>query len=556
MSYRNPQQHVDTTTSQHFQNLQTTIAGAFGGVAKSYAQRQKELKAENEKKEAQTKLIKKGIAKEASLLQRTLYATDNKYPEVDFGELYNPLIKEFEDLSLAVENGTSEDPAADRRRADQIYASVSGITDTLTDLVSFTEDYDIKFDNVDKPGGIYSGMNPDVTLALNIMMQKLPGKRVPRFIDNDMSKFVWDIYDDQGNLVESFSKHRLDQISKGIDEMVTTIPDNTKDFDQVKEANPNIFVRKENNKGEFLPTNEINQKFLKKGTEKKISVDCPENSDARKKCWAISQDVDKYDENGIIWDQTFNTTMDGQIAQTLGTGATDKSAIALQNTQFKKVTYTIEDFTNNPTFKEKYKDLKYEELPEEIKAAIDGDGHVFDFDEPLTEAEKDIFNVAYKKDFLEKNVEKHMIGPSRFDIEKDEKTFTPTQVLKSNFANKQWNTHKEKAAKLINILNAVNVNPPSSKKVISDFQTMGIYATPINGEDDQGVETVIGYELTNSSSKISSKSRILLDESKTAHDAAIKIALGMEHSLGQDWESLIGNDNNTPPVPGIDGNLP
>ena len=353
MSYRDPQQHVDTTTSQHFQNLQTTIAGAFGGVAKSYAQRQKELKAENEKKEAQTKLIKKGIAKEASLLQRTLYATDNKYPEVDFGELYNPLIKEFEDLSLAVENGTSEDPTADRKRVDQIYASVSGITDTLTDLVSFTEDYDIKFDNVDKPGGIYSGMNPDVTLALNIMMQKLPGKRVPRFVDNDMSKFVWDIYDDQGNLVESFSKHRLDQISKGIDEMVTTIPDNTKDFDQIKEANPNIFVRKQNNKGEFLPTNEINQKFLKKGTEKKISVDCPENSDARKKCWAISQDVDKYDENGIIWDQTFNTTMDGQIAQTLGTGATDNSAIALQNTQFKKVTYTIEDFINNPTFKEK-----------------------------------------------------------------------------------------------------------------------------------------------------------------------------------------------------------
>jgi len=551
MSYRDPHQYVDTTTSQHFQNLQTTITGAYGGVVKAYAQRQKELKAENEKKEAQTKLIKKGIAKEASLLQRTLYATDNKYPEVDFGELYNPLIKEFEDLSLAVENGTSEDPTADRKRADQIYASVSGITDTLTDLVSFTEDYDIKFDNVDKPGGVYSGMNPDVTLALNIMMQKLPGKRVPRFVDNDMSKFVWDIYDDQGNLVESFSKHRLDQISKGIDEMVTTIPDNTKDADQVKKTNPNIFVQKENNKGEFLPTNEINQKFL--GNKKKILVDCPENSDARKKCWAMAQDVDKYGENGIIWDQTFNTTMDGQIAQTLGTGATDKSAIALQNTQFKKVTYTIEDFINNPTFKGKY---TAENLPEEIRTAIDGDGHVFDFDEPLTEAEKDIFNVAYKKDFLEKNVQKQMIGPSRFDIKDSGENYTKTQILKSDFANKQFNTHKEKAAELINILNAVNVNPPSSKKVISDFQTMGIYATPINGEDDQGVETVIGYELTNSSSKISSKSRILLDESKTAHDAAIKIALGMEHSLGEDWESLIGNDNNPPPVSGPNSNLP
>tara|TARA_R110000824_G_scaffold370927_2_gene560610 strand:- start:7253 stop:8902 length:1650 start_codon:yes stop_codon:yes gene_type:complete len=549
MSYRDPHQYVDTTTSQHFQNLQTTIASAFGGVAKSYAQRQKELKAENEKKEAQTKLIKKGIAKEASLLQRTLYATDNKYPEVDFGELYNPLIKEFEDLSLAVENGTSEDPAADRRRADQIYASVSGITDTLTDLVSFTEDYDIKFDNVDKPGGVYSGMNPDVTLALNIMMQKLPGKRVPRFIDNDMSKFVWDIYDDQGNLVESFSKHRLDQISKGIDEMVTTIPDNTKDFDQVKEANPNIFVRKENNKGEVLPTNEINQKFL--GNKKKISVDCPENSDARKKCWAMAQDVDKYGENGIIWDQTFNTTMDGQIAQTLGTGATDKSAIALQNTQFKKVTYTIEDFINNPTFKEKYKNLKYEELPEEIRTAIDGDGHVFDFDEPLTEAEKDIFNVAYKKDFLEKNVQKQMIGPSRFDIEESGENYTKTQITKSNKVNDNWNKSQPILKKLVSSLTQGGKVQPPVKKVMAEFGKANISANPIYGEDDK----LVGYELKNQ--LVTTKPSILLiNESPESIDQAIKVASGLSSAIDPQWGSLIGNDNNTPPVPGIDGNLP
>ncbi len=413
MSYRNPQQHVDTTTSQHFQNLQATIAGAYAGVAKSYADRQKELRAKQEKKDAETKLIKKGIAKEASLLQRTLYVTDNKYPEVDFGELYNPLIKEFEDLSLSIDMGTSETPSADKTRRDQIYASVTGITDTLTNLVSFTEDYDVKMDNLDKPGGIYGGgMEPDVNLGLNIMMQKLPGKRVPRFVDNDMSKFVWDIYDDKGNLVTSFSKQRLDQISKGIDEMVTVIPNNEKDLTAVQKANPNIFITNQDNKtGEMLPNGKINENFL--GASKRVTYG---KGDTRKSYFRNDKKVNKYDEGGIIWDLNFNASMNAEIAKTLGEGETDKTAIALHNTQFDQITYTIEDFINNPTFQGQY---TADNLPEEIKTAIeDPDGIVFDFDEPLSDAEKAIFNVAYKKHFLDNKVPDYMKGEEEFEVPK------------------------------------------------------------------------------------------------------------------------------------------
>ena len=397
MSYRNPQQYVDTTSAQHFQNLQSTIAGSFANVAKSFAEDQRRIQAENKQRDKENKLIKKGVQKEVSFLNRTLYSTDNKYPEVDFAELYNPLIKEFEDLSLKVEMGTSENPTADKTRLDQIYASVTGITDTLGNLVSFTEDYDEKMDNLNKPGGIYGGgMDPNVNLGLNIFMQKLPGKRVPRFENGDMNKFVWDIYDEQGELVQTFSKQRLDQISKGIDEMVTIIPKTEKDLTAVQEANPNIFQTEQDAKtGKMLPNGKINDNFL--GKSKNVYF---AKGDTR-----TNREVNKYGEGGIIFDPNFNATMDSVIASTLGEGETDRSAIALHNTQFNKVKYTKEDFLNNPTFKDK--GWTEETLPQFIKDIIEdkeNDGFEFDIDGNLDEDEQAVFNVAYKKNFLDKKV--------------------------------------------------------------------------------------------------------------------------------------------------------
>ncbi len=414
MSYRNPQQYVDTTSAQHFQNLQSTIAGSFANVAKSFAEDQRRIQAENKQRDKENKLIKKGVSKEVSFLNRTLYSTDNKYPEVDFAELYNPLVKEFEDLSLKVEMGTSENPAADKTRLDQIYASVTGITDTLGNLVSFTEDYDEKMDNLNKPGGVYGGgMDPNVNLGLNIFMQKLPGKRVPRFENGDMNKFVWDIYDDKGELVQTLSKQRLDQISKGIDEMVTIIPKTEKDLTAVQKANPNIFQTEQNTKtGEMLPNGKINDKFL--GKSKNVYF---AKGDTRKQYYTSNKEVNKYDEGGIIFDPNFNATMDSEIASTLGEGETDKSAIALHNTQFNKVKYTKEDFLNNPTFKDK--GWTEETLPQFIKDVIEdkeNDGFEFDIDGNLDEDEQAVFNVAYKKNFLDKKVPNYMQGEEQFEV--------------------------------------------------------------------------------------------------------------------------------------------
>jgi len=224
MSYRNPQQYVDTTTAKSFQNLQQTIAGSFAGVAQSYAQAAERRRKENEKKEAENKLTIKRINKEVSTLRRNLNITDDKYKDTDWSSVYNPLIKEFESLSTSIEFGTSENPSADRIRRDEIYASVMGVENSIANVASYVDGMDEKIMNVDKQGGLYGGMDPNILKGLSIFAQQLPGKRQPRFVDGNVKKLVWDVYDDQGKLVQSFDAEKLERISKGLDELLITIP--------------------------------------------------------------------------------------------------------------------------------------------------------------------------------------------------------------------------------------------------------------------------------------------------------------------------------------------
>ena len=91
--------------------------------------------------------------------------------------------------------------------------------------------------------------------------------------------------------------------------------------------------------------------------------------------------VNKYGENGIIFNEEFNTVIDASIDGMLQTNKDNTSAIAFNNSQFKDITFDIKDFVNNPYFKGKY---TKENLPEEIKAALkDKDGFQFDLNDPL-----------------------------------------------------------------------------------------------------------------------------------------------------------------------------
>ncbi len=72
MSYRNPQQVVDTQTGQHYRNLQKTISSTFGAVAKNYSEEQEKkrlklLKDAKASQELKNKIENNGIQKKLEI---------------------------------------------------------------------------------------------------------------------------------------------------------------------------------------------------------------------------------------------------------------------------------------------------------------------------------------------------------------------------------------------------------------------------------------------------------------------------------------------------------
>jgi hypothetical protein len=437
MSYRNPQQYVDTTTAKSFQNLQQTIAGSFAGVAQSYAQAAERRRKENEKKEEENKRTIKGINKEVSNLRRTLNITDDKYKDTDWAEVYNPLIKEYEDLSNSIEFGTSENPSADRIRRDEIYASVAGLENSIANVASYVDGMDDKIMNADKQGGLYTGMDSNTFKGLSIFSQKLPGKRQPRFVDGNVKNLVWDVYDEDDNLIQTFDAAKLQRIGTDLDELVITIPNQAEANKASKLEIGTVFETKNGVNGEYF-SGKIKSSYLDDG--KIIDKQVAANGAVQ---YTTVRQVNKYGENGIIFNEEFNTVMDASIDGMLQTNKDNTSAIAFNNSQFKDITFDIEDFINNPYFKGKY---TKDSLPEEIKAALkDKDGFQFDLNDPLTDVEKDIFRVAYKKHYLDTEVPNEVPGLTSNVSEKQLDTESLTSYLKNQYDPKKHITKKNKS---------------------------------------------------------------------------------------------------------------
>ena len=411
MSYTNPQTFVSQEYAKQNQQLQATIAGTAANLSAQYVQRQKELRDKEEQKVKENKATKTNIANKSLKLLNTVGTIDNANPSVDFGTLYEPMVEEYKNLSESVAFGTSEDPIADQKRIDEIFGSVNKITGTMQNLVDFTTDFGPGLDIMGEPGGIFEGSDPALIKGLSIMTEKLGGKRVPKYKkEGDLNSFVWEIYDEDDNLVYEFSQLRLDQLSKGIDEMVTTVPNQTKANNAVELANKDIFETKESNDGTIASTGGIKEAFLLNPTRTgTTSTTIGADGRATGEGYNTIRKVNKYDKNGIYTNSNWNASMDEVIAEVLADGDTSRSAIALSNSQFKKVVFTEEDFRSQ--FNGRYAEGP---LPQLFQDAIADDddtpGYTFDFEKNLTKEEEEIFSIAYKKDYLDNKVKNEVAG--------------------------------------------------------------------------------------------------------------------------------------------------
>jgi hypothetical protein len=266
-AYSNPEIFIDTQSAQAYQRLQDTISGTFANVAQSYAARQKEIRAQLEENARQIKANEMKAQEYEFSLYTDLAKSTASDPSVDWAKTYEPLIKEAVQIRSGMLNGTLTDKQGSMKRLGQIQGSVDGVVQSIATMSGASETFmkDIE-KGVGVQGGIASSNDPKFLNAMNVLLQKVPGKKEVYFKDGDPTKLMWKVYDANGAVLQEFDADQLKKISQG-NGIIRVVPNQTLEFDKLKSTNSSIFETmpvKPGEKGDPMPTGKVNPDFLVK----------------------------------------------------------------------------------------------------------------------------------------------------------------------------------------------------------------------------------------------------------------------------------------------------
>ena len=271
-AYENPQAIIDTQTGEHFRQLQSTIAGSFANVAKSYASNQEAIRKKLEENTKRINEINNDNEKFLFSLRTDISKLSGKTSQVNLAETFEPLVQEAGRLNLGLLNNTIT--GQDRQKAWQKLADINGtvsgsFSQSLGDMDVYARELKAAREKpLGTPGGLAMDMNPDDVRALDIMDGKLPGDKKAVFKDIDPNKLIWQIYDDKNNLVREYSAEQLEKMSNLGVEFIKIVPDRTANNESLKSAKPDIFELESTNprdpNAQMQSTGRITEAFLKK----------------------------------------------------------------------------------------------------------------------------------------------------------------------------------------------------------------------------------------------------------------------------------------------------
>jgi 2-hydroxy-3-keto-5-methylthiopentenyl-1-phosphate phosphatase len=368
-AYSNPETYIDTQSAQAYQRLQDTISGTFANVAQSYATRQKEIRTQLEENAKQIKANEMKAQEYEFSLYTDLAKSTASDPSVDWAKTYEPLINQAVQIRSGMLNGTLTDKQGAMKRLGQIQGSVDNVVQSIATMSGASETFmkDMA-KGVAVQGGIASSNSPKFLNAMNVLLQKVPGRKEVYFKDNDPTKLMWKVSDINGNVLQEFDADQLKKISQG-NGIIRTIPNQIAEFDKLKSTNSSIFETvppKPGEKGDPMPTGQINPEFLvKKDGKPKVIVNkikTPDGTDVT----TYTQEVDI---NAIRSNDNFQTTLTAQANGLLDSN--QSAAIDFYN-----------DIMSNPQGRWK------------------GTGLSFDPNKPLDEAGKKKFIEDYKEYYI------------------------------------------------------------------------------------------------------------------------------------------------------------
>lgn len=322
--------------------------------------------------------VKFYISEYQSSLSYRLGENDTPSQDVDWSRFFDPYIKLYSDLQLKLDNGTSENPLRDRKMTEDILKSVNTIQQSMENIASNTE----VWNNMVQISGIMGGLDMMGTpvsrfIALSILNDDLKGKIDLEAIDGNINNLAWLIYDENGIFVEKLLLNKINTLSETQD-MFITIPDTSKENQEFKQTNPEIFEQKpqKNPSDPGVLTGGVTETYRVKD----------ENGEVKLKAKDLSgnmvQDFYEIDRETIGKSLAFTLTMDKISAGLLGAYQSSDQVIAFNNNVLSEVT----DYYIKPG-------------------------------KALKENEKKKFQEDYKKWFLEKEIGKEFpLGEPRLKV--------------------------------------------------------------------------------------------------------------------------------------------
>lgn len=328
-AYENPETFIDTQTPKYIQGLQETIAGSFANVAQSYAAKQVELR----KKREETEKILKANDMKANEYAFSMYSDLAKStasdPSVDWNKTFDPFINEAKNIRLGMLNGSLNNNQDSMKRLAQINASVDSVSKSLATLSAVGTTYlGAVAKGAGVPGGLSTVNDPKTTEAVDVLTQRLPGKKEVFFKDNDPTKLMWRVTNTKGEVLQEFDADQLDKISKG-NGLITVIPNLTADHDKIKTTNTNIFDVTTLKDGSTIPNGQVKRDYLSFKSNGQPDGKWEQVGAPGKEVYQFKQNVDI---NAMKTDSNLITTLKAQAEGILKSN--EKEAIALMNDTF------------------------------------------------------------------------------------------------------------------------------------------------------------------------------------------------------------------------------
>jgi len=300
-AYSNPQeiegQFDQTQYSRNLQGAMENITNAFGGAVTSIAAakvaRINEVRKQNAERKEKNDAVELKVAEEQSALNRAIYgAKDEKQDTgMDYATMYLPLVEKYGKLRKNILSGSSADPYAERKEADDIYATVAKLKEGAADTYTLVEKLK---DTYGKAGGgaidAYCS-DPNAVTMTNILANRLKGNKKSVLIGGDIHnpgfEFTWTGADGK----EVTDRMSLTNLRKALDDGseagIIVRPDMTKNWQAVKDANPNIFLKDKNGKDlnivskDYLDNTKVRKETTKELVSGKYAANIAEVNKAR-----------------------------------------------------------------------------------------------------------------------------------------------------------------------------------------------------------------------------------------------------------------------------------